>query len=353
MRIFASDLHEKKMEKTIIAGPCSVESREQLREVTAALAALPQVTMIRAGVWKPRTRPGAFEGLGEPALRWMQELSAEFGVSYCCEVARPEHVVLCQQHGIGTVWLGARTTGNPFMVEELCAALRGSGMAVLVKNPTSPDVRLWLGAIERLQQAGIADLTAVHRGFAMYHTQGYRNAPLWEVALELRREMPEVPILCDPSHIGGRRDLVAPLALAARELDYDGLTVEVHPHPEVAWTDTAQQLDPAAFAALLEAFLAPRAEMPDEADSNLTPLRQQMDDVDHELLALLARRMQLSRSIADIKHRQGMAVYQSKRWNDVVADRLQLAATLGLDSGFTKELLEKIHAESVRVQMES
>lgn len=341
------------MSKTVIAGPCSVESREQLREVSEALSRMEGVTMIRAGVWKPRTRPGGFEGLGEPALGWMRELSAELGVRYCCEVARPEHVALCQQYGIDTVWVGARTTGNPFMVEELCAALRGSGMAVMVKNPTSPDVRLWIGAIERLQQAGISHLTAVHRGFAMYHNRGYRNAPLWEVALELRHELPSVPILCDPSHIGGRRDLVPPLALEARQLDYDGLLVEVHPHPEAAWTDAAQQLTPAELRALLELYLAPSADMPVEADRRLSPLRQQIDDVDHELISLLSRRMQLARSIATVKREQGMPVYQPKRWEAVMADRLRMAADLGVNPDFTKELLEKIHAESVRVQMES
>ena len=341
------------MSKTVIAGPCSVESREQLREVSEALSRMEGVTMIRAGVWKPRTRPGGFEGLGEPALGWMRELSAELGVRYCCEVARPEHVALCQQYGIDTVWLGARTTGNPFMVEELCAALRGSGMAVLVKNPTSPDVRLWLGALERLRAAGINDLTAVHRGFAMYHNRGYRNAPLWEVALELRHELPAVPILCDPSHIGGRRDLVTPLAMEARQLDYDGLLIEVHPHPEAAWTDAAQQLTPAELRALLELYLAPSADMPVETDRRLSPLRQQIDDVDHELISLLSRRMQLARSIATVKREQGMPVYQPKRWEAVMADRLRMAADLGVNPDFTKELLEKIHAESVRVQMES
>ena len=341
------------MEKTIIAGPCSVESREQLREVTAALSRMPQVTMIRAGVWKPRTRPGAFEGLGEPALRWMQEIAKEFGVRYCCEVARPEHVALCQHYGIDTVWLGARTTGNPFMVEELCQALRGSKMAVLAKNPTSPDVRLWLGAIERLRAAGIDDITAVHRGFAMYHNQGYRNAPLWEVALELRREMPEIPILCDPSHIGGRAELVAPLAQAAMQLDYDGLMVEVHPHPEAALTDTKQQIDPAALAALLSVIRDSATSQPAGSDQHLAPLREEIDTVDHEMLTLLARRMELSRQIAAVKHEQGMAVYQSKRWEAVMNDRLRLAHEMGLDENFTKELLEKIHAESVRVQLET
>ena len=341
------------MNKTIIAGPCSVESREQLREVTAALSRMPQVTMIRAGVWKPRTRPGAFEGLGEPALRWMRELAKEFGVRYCCEVARPEHVALCQHYGIDTVWLGARTTGNPFMVEELCQALRGSKMAVLAKNPTSPDVRLWLGAIERLRAAGIDDITAVHRGFAMYHNQGYRNAPLWEVALELRRELPEIPILCDPSHIGGRAELVAPLAQAAMQLDYDGLMVEVHPHPEAALTDTKQQIDPAALAALLTVIRDSATSQPADSDQRLAPLREEIDTVDHEMLTLLARRMELSRQIAAVKHEQGMAVYQSKRWDAVMNDRLRLAHEMGLNENFTKELLEKIHAESVRVQLET
>lgn len=340
------------MKKTIIAGPCSVESCEQLREVTAALAEISQVKMIRAGVWKPRTRPGAFEGLGEPALRWMHELSAEYGVNYCCEVARPEHVALCQQYGINTVWIGARTTGNPFMVEELCEALRGSNMSVMVKNPTSPDVRLWLGAIERLQASGIKEITAIHRGFAMYHNLGYRNAPLWEVAFELRREMPHIPILCDPSHMGGRADLVAPIALAAMQLDYDGLMVEVHPHPEAAWCDASQQISPAELRNLIESFQRPSAQPIGDAPAILTTLRGHIDDLDHELLSLLARRMELSRQIAEIKHERGMTIYQSERWNSLMNDRLALASTLGLQAGFIKEILEKIHAESIRVQME-
>jgi chorismate mutase len=309
--------------------------------------------MIRAGVWKPRTRPGGFEGLGEPALGWMQELAKEYNAVYCCEVARPEHVALCQRYGIRAVWLGARATGNPFMVEELCHALQGSSMAVLVKNPTSPDVRLWLGAIERLQAAGIDDITAVHRGFSMYHSSGYRNAPLWEVALELRRERPEVPILCDPSHMGGRADMVEPIALAAMQLDYNGLMVEVHPHPETAWSDREQQLTPAALGQLLEALRRLPTTVSGEALPALMALRGHIDDLDHELLTLLARRMELSREIADIKREKGLTIYQSKRWEAVMQDRLQLAADLGLDEDFTKELFEKIHAESVRVQMES
>ncbi len=344
------------MDKTtkpyIVAGPCSVESREQLREVTEALAKIPQVQMIRAGVWKPRTRPGGFEGLGAQALAWMRELAAEYGVRYCCEVATPEHVEACLQHGIGTVWIGARTTANPFMVEELCTALQGSPMTVMVKNPVCPDARLWLGAVERLQQAGIQEVMAIHRGFSMYDNHGYRNDPLWEVPMEFRRERPDIPILCDPSHIGGRRELVVPLATAARQLDYSGLMVEVHPYPAAAWTDGEQQVTPRELAAVVEAWLAARQEGTG-GDERLEPLRRRIDEIDHELVALLSQRMAVSRHIATVKREEHIPVYQSGRWSDVLEDRLRQAAALGLDTSFTKEMLEKIHGESVRVQIES
>ena len=335
----------------IVAGPCSAESREQLAEVCRTVGAMPEVKLIRAGVWKPRTRPGGFEGLGEQALKWMQQLSREYHVQFCCEVALPEQVELCQRYGIHAVWLGARTTTNPFMVDELCAALGGSGMTVMVKNPVCPDARLWIGAIERLRQAGIDDLCAVHRGFNMYNNRGYRNHPMWEVPLELRREMPEIPFICDPSHIGGHAELVAPLAKIAHQLDYDGLMVEVHPHPADAWTDAAQQLTPDALRDIIATWhhSKPMAEADTAAD--LAPLRRRIDEIDHELVTLLAQRMTVSRHIADIKRGNGMPVYQPARWADVVADRLRQAEVLGLDISFTKELLEKIHAESVRVQI--
>ena len=343
----------------IIAGPCSVESREQLVAVSEALCRLPRVRMIRGGVWKPRTRPGCFEGLGEPALRWMKEISDSdlrmadgSRVRFCCEVARPEHVALCQQYGIDTVWLGARTTANPFMVEEIGEALRGSAMQVMVKNPVSPDLRLWLGALERMQQAGIRHIAAVHRGFSVYHWRNdghaYRNDPLWEVALELRRQCPDIPVLCDPSHIGGDRRLVASLALAAVQLDYDGLLIEVHPSPADALTDASQQVTPAELASLLTTL--PHSSGDGNAAS-LEPLRKQIDDIDHELLSLLGRRMNLSREIASVKRQQQMTVYQAKRWEEVMKDRLQLANDLGLNADFIEELLEKIHGESIRVQM--
>lgn len=342
----------------IIAGPCSVESREQLWSVSEALCQIPRVRMIRGGVWKPRTRPGGFEGLGEQALRWMKEISDSplrmsdgSRVRFCCEVARPEHVELCQQYGVDTLWIGARTTANPFMVEEICEALRGcSDMQVLVKNPVSPDLNLWIGATERLQQAGIKYIAAIHRGFNSYRGRvdrhDYRNDPLWEIALEFHQMQPGIPLFCDPSHIGGDSRLVAPLALAAVQLDFDGLLIEVHPSPANALTDAAQQLTPDQLATLLSV-------LPFSCNDNvgLEPLRSQIDDIDHELLSLLCRRMNLSRQIATIKRKRQMPVYQAKRWDEVMSDRLRLADDLGLNPEFIKEVLEKIHSESVRVQM--
>lgn len=348
------------MSKTIIAGPCSVESRQQLQSVVEILCRVPHVKLIRGGVWKPRTRPGGFEGLGEPALRWMKELS-ESGlqmadgspVRFCCEVARPEHVELCSQYSIRDIWLGARTTANPFMVEELCAALRGSGMNVMVKNPLNPDVRLWLGAIERLQQCGITVSAVIHRGFSVYDNHGYRNDPLWEVPMEMRRLLPDMPILCDPSHIAGSSSLVPAVARAAMQLAFDGLMVEVHPSPETALTDAGQQITPEAMQSIVHTLADTAEGVPsDQMSAELTMLRDNIDDVDRQLLQLLEKRMQCSRQIAVIKRQAGLAVYQSERWAEVLADRLRQAEALGLDTAFTKDLLEKIHGESVRIQMD-
>ena len=239
------------------------------------------------------------------------------------------------------------------MVEEISESLHGSGIQVMVKNPVSPDLKVWLGAIERLQQAGIRHIAAVHRGFSVYHWRNdghiYRNDPLWEVALELRRQMPSIPIICDPSHIGGEKRLIAPLSLAAVQLDYDGLMIEVHPSPADAFTDGRQQITPDELTARLSNLPCSSG---DGNPASLEPLRKQIDDIDHELLGLLSRRMNLSRQIAHIKREQQLTVYQAKRWDEVIKDRLQLADDLGLSIDFVEELLEKIHGESIRVQMD-
>lgn len=342
----------------VIAGPCSVESREQLESVCTSLCSLPQVQMIRGGVWKPRTRPGGFEGLGEPALQWMQEISngplrmADGNhVRFCCEVARPEHIELCLRHGINTVWIGARTTGNPFMVDELAEALRGNNMQVMVKNPMSPDVRLWIGAFERLQQANINCIAAIHRGFNMYNNYDYRNTPLWELAIELRRTFPTLPILCDPSHISGKSSMAKDLMLRALQLAYDGFMVEVHPNPSQAWTDADQQLTPSQLSDILKSL--PTNINDDSSHTTaLEALRSRIDAIDYDMLQLLARRMEVSREIAAVKRNEGISVYQAKRWESVMNNRIKIATDMGLDPKFVKELLDKIHIESVRVQFE-
>lgn len=330
----------------IIAGPCSVESREQFHQVVQRLRAMPQVDMIRCGVWKPRTRPGGFEGLGEQALEWM---SQEQGVPFCCEVLLPAHVEAALRHGVKAVWIGARTTANPFMVQELAAALRGADVAVLVKNAPSPDIKLWMGAIERCRQAGISNIMAVHRGFDVFKNSGYRNNPLWEMPIELRRSMPDIPILCDPSHIAGRREPLLNLSQTALDLGFDGLMVEVHTNPDQALTDAPQQLDPDNFEKLIGQLVIRQTDS-HIADQELRLLREHIDHLDTQLLQLLAARFDVSQQIARVKARQNLAIYQPKRWEALLSQRVASAQCLGLDADFVKEIFAAVHAESVRVQ---
>lgn len=343
----------------IVAGPCSVEGREQIASVALALARLPQVSMVRCGVWKPRTRPGGFEGHGEVALQWIAECRAavdavreENGggrLLFCCEVARPEHVETVLRYGIDAVWIGARSTASPFVVQELTEALRGTKLPVMVKNAPSPDVRLWMGAMERCRQVGVEDLKAVHRGFDVYRNDGYRNNPLWEIPIELRRLMPDVPILCDPSHIAGRREPLAALSQTAMDLGFDGLMIETHPKPEKALTDAGQQISPDELAVLL-AGLVMRSTDSRVADEELRLLREQIDYIDKDVLRLMSARFEVARQIARVKEEDNLAVFQPKRWDTVLRQRMEAAERQGVDPAFVKALFEKIHAESVRVQ---
>lgn len=334
---------------TIIAGPCSAESPQQMQSAAASLVQDPRVTMIRLGVWKPRTRPGGFEGLGEPALKWVAALKKEHpGQRFCCEVARPEHVALCLQYGIDAVWIGSRTSVNPFLVGELAEAMRGTGLSAMVKNPITPDISLWLGAIERLQQAGIDDIAAVHRGFSTYNNFGYRNNPLWEIPIELKRRLPETPLLCDPSHIGGKRELVMPLSQIAFDLHFDGLMIECHPDPDNALTDCQQQITPDELKQILDS-LKPRT-YNETGPSDLQRLREQLDIIDTEMLRLLSQRMRISKDIGSIKRAHNMPIFQPLRWQQVLERQMQAATEMGLDSEFVRELTEKIHTQSLRMQ---
>lgn len=315
--------------------------------------------MVRCGVWKPRTRPGGFEGHGELALQWIAALRAEVeaerqaqglqSVGFCCEVARPEHVELAVHYGMEAVWLGARTTANPFMVQEVAEALRGMDVTVMVKNAPNPDVRLWMGALERCRQAGVKSLMAVHRGFDVFRNEGYRNSPLWEVPIELRRLMPDVPLLCDPSHIAGRREPIAALSQTALDLGFEGLMIETHPCPERALTDCEQQLTPAQLAEMLSGLVV-RSTDSVVADEELRLMREQIDQIDGEVLRLLAARSKVAERIARVKREGNLAVFQPKRWDAVLHDRMEQGQEQGLSEEFVKGIFERIHAESVRVQ---
>lgn len=343
----------------IVAGPCSAESAEQMRAVCLALARMPEVSMVRCGVWKPRTRPGGFEGHGELALQWIAALRADVeaerqaqglqSVGFCCEVARPEHVELAVRYGMEAVWLGARTTANPFMVQEVAEALRGTDMTVMVKNAPNPDVRLWMGALERCRQAGVKSLMAVHRGFDVFRNEGYRNSPLWEVPIELRRLMPDVPLLCDPSHIAGRPEPIGALSQTALDLGFEGLMIEVHPCPREALTDGGQQLTPDELVGLL-AGLVVRSTDSVVADEELRLLREQIDQIDMEVLQMLAERFKVSERIAQVKREANLAVFQPKRWDAVLNGCIEKGMELGLGADFVKGVFERIHAESVRLQ---
>ncbi len=337
----------------IIAGPCSAESAAQMKEVARA-AARADIWALRAGVWKPRSRPGAFEGAGEEGLRWLVEAAREIGRPAATEVATPAHVEAALAAGVGVLWLGARTTANPFMVAELAQALRGVEGPVLVKNPVSPDLPLWLGALERLRAAGVRRLGAVHRGFSAEHTGPYRNAPLWRIPIELRRRMPTIPLWCDPSHIAGDAERVAEISRIAVELLFDGLMIEVHPDPPRALSDANQQLAPDRFLALVADLekRRPRAEASSEGERLIAELRHDLEETDRQLVRTLAARMNLARRIARIQKAHGWAMFQPDRWQATL-DRLQAeGAALGLDPDFMAELYRLVHEETLRQKSE-
>ena len=334
----------------LIAGPCSAETREQVLATAEALKALP-VQFFRAGIWKPRTRPGHFEGIGVEALGWLAEVKETTGLPVTIEVAEPEHIEVALKHNIDVLWIGARTTVNPFQVQRLADALQGVKIPVMVKNPVNPDVDLWIGAIERMERAGVAEVAAIHRGFSAYKASSpYRNTPNWPVPIELRRRRPELTIICDPSHISGRRDRVAEVAQKAMDMDFDGLMIETHPKPDEAWSDAAQQITPDALRDLLS-HLVIRTEHAEHDTEELDFLRGLMDGIDAEIIDLLARRMELTERIGDVKKLIGMTAYQPERWREIVDTRGGRAKSLGMDAELIIDLYEKIHHHSVKRQL--
>ena len=332
----------------VIAGPCSAETEEQVLSTAKSLADY-GIKIFRAGIWKPRTKPGCFEGHGEKALSWMQRVKEETGMLTATEVATPQHVELALKYGIDILWIGARTTANPFAVQELADALQGIDVPVLVKNPVNPDLELWVGALERINGAGITRLAAVHRGFSSYDKKIYRNLPMWQIPIELRRRYPALPILCDPSHMGGRRDLIAPLCQQAMDLGDDGLLVEAHCDPDKAWSDASQQVTPGVLDFILQLLVIRDETVTTE---NITGLRHQIDEIDNALIELVAKRMRISREIGQYKKEHDMTVLQTHRYAEIIEKRGVQGSLCGIDPSCTKQIFEAIHSESVRQQME-
>lgn len=332
----------------IIAGPCSAESEEQVFNTAHQLASQ-GIRIFRAGIWKPRTKPGGFEGHGEKALPWIQRVKKELGMLITTEVATPKHVEAALKADVDILWIGARTSANPFAVQELADCLKGSDVPILIKNPINPDIELWIGAFQRFLRAGIQQIGAIHRGFSSADQKLYRNMPLWHIPIELHRRYPEISILCDPSHIGGRRELVEPLCQQAMDMGFDGLMIESHCNPDEAWSDAQQQLTPHDLKFILST-LQIRNEI--EATEYITAFRKQIDEMDDQLMDMLAKRMKLSREIAHYKKEKNMRVVQTTRYAEIVDKRAAQGILCGMNPDFIRRVYEAIHEESVRQQVE-
>jgi len=334
----------------IISGPCSAETEEQVLEPPPQLARK-GVKTSRAGIWKPRTKPGGFEGVGVPGLAWLNKVRKETGMKISTEVANRSHVEAALEYDLDLLWIGARTSANPFAMQEIADVLRESGrdIPVLVKNPVNPDLELWIGALERLYNAGITRLGVIHRGFSTYGEHIYRNHPQWRIPLELRIRYPQIPIICDPSHIGGKRELIASLSQQALDMGFDGLIIESHCNPDCAWSDKNQQITPEVLSVILDNLVYRDAPAPAES---LVQLRRQIDQLDNELLEVLAKRMNISREIGTYKRDHNMPVVQPNRYGDVMSTRILAAKSMGIGEEFMRSILSAIHEESVRLQAE-
>ena len=341
----------KEKRPMIISGPCSAETEEQVLATAQALAATGKVDILRAGVWKPRTKPGTFEGAGVAALPWLAKARELTGLPLATEVANAKHVESALEYDIDVLWIGARTTANPFSMQEVADALRGTKKMVYVKNPVNGEVDLWCGAIERLMACGIDNIGLIHRGFSGFGAGALRNAPMWHLALEMRRRMPELPIICDPSHICGCRDYIADISQQAADLNYDGLMIESHINPAEAWSDAKQQLTPAALTSMLDSIKWRAGESDSESYKiALMGLREQIDSLDREILQLLSERMNVAEKIGRIKRENDVRILQIMRWEDIVERALSRSETLNLSEDFLHTLLDAIHIESINRQ---
>ncbi len=338
---------EKTERPFIIAGPCSAETEGQVMATAQALAKQ-NIDLFRSGIWKPRTRPGSFEGVGKEGLAWLKRVKEETGLKVTTEVAKADHVYEALKYGIDVLWLGARTTVNPFSVQEVADAISGMDIPVLIKNPINPDLKLWIGAIERIYKAGVRKIGVIHRGFSFHGETKYRNVPRWQIAIELKRQFPDLMMICDNSHICGRRDLLLDVAQEAMDLNYDGVMTEVHPRPDEAWSDAAQQITPDVFQELVNQLVI-RQETSDNAEflHHIDDLRHKIDELDDELIKLLGERMTISEKIGEYKKRNNIAILQTSRWNEILDQTMDKAAVHGLSKDFMNVILRAIHQESI------
>jgi chorismate mutase len=331
----------------VISGPCSAETRKQVLETALGLSNV-GIDYFRAGIWKPRTRPGEFEGIGDVGISWMCEVRETYGLKIATEVAKAEHVELALKNNFDMIWVGARSTVNPFTVQEIAESLQGTNIKVMVKNPVNPDLKLWIGAIERIWKAGITDVSAIHRGFSVYEKTRYRNDPNWQIPIDLKQELPGIPLICDPSHIGGRAHLLMPLAQKAMDLNYDGLMIESHVDPSRAWTDAKQQITPAELKELLNSLtIRNRAAIDEDA---MLAFREQLTQTDESIIQLLKNRMRISEQIGEFKKDKNHVILQANRWEEALRRNVLKASAEGISEEFVTQLFKLIHQDSIRIQ---
>lgn len=348
MRLLESIKNSKR--PFLIAGPCSAETKEQMISTALSIAEMGDVHLLRAGIWKPRTRPNSFEGLGSEALLWLVQAGRETGIPTTTEVANAKHVEEALKAGVDVLWVGARTTVNPFTVQEIAEALRGVDTSVMIKNPVNPDLSLWLGAFERFENVGITDLVAIHRGFSVYDHPKYRNVPNWEIPIALKEQRPDTPVICDPSHIAGKRDLLFEVSQKAMDLNFEGLMIETHPNPDEAWSDPAQQVTPAALKYIIRNLILRTQEVSKDVAEQIDEIRAKVGDLDDRLFDLLSKRMQFSDIVGQLKRENNITILQQEHWNSIINRRLEKSGDYNLTRNFVRQIMDAIHQESIRHQ---
>lgn len=334
----------------LITGPCSAESPEQVMNVAKEIAKNGNAHVLRAGIWKPRTRPDSFEGMGSIALPWLIEAGKETGLPVTTEIANRHHAELALEAGVDILWIGARTTVNPFAIQEIADVLKGVDIPVMVKNPVNPDLELWIGAFERFEKAGIKDLAAIHRGFSVYKHPKYRNVPTWEIPISLRERLPDLPIICDPSHITGRRDLLLEVSQKAMDLNFEGLMIETHLDPDKAWSDAAQQVTPEGLKSIIDHLVLRSKDVSSTDLTQLEELRHKISDLDDKLFDILSARMKMSEDVGLFKREHNITILQQDHWTRVINSRLSKSGNYKLTEGFVRQIMDALHQESIRHQ---